>query len=173
MIEIIAATREPYVSAVRALFEAFGVLPEVDVGCLGDYRAEIDGLPGAYAPPTGVLLLAEADGEAAGCVALRRLDAETAEMKRFYVAPAFRRHGIGRRLVVALLAQAEALGYRRVYLETLPAMVAARALYAAFGFRELGPLHTPHVANAICMQVELGKQQAERKDPGDFAESLS
>lgn len=171
MIDIIEATREPQVSAARALFEAFGSLPIVDVGCLGDYQQEIADLPGAYAPPTGTLLLAEADGEAAGCVALRRIDDETAEMKRFYVPEAFRRRGIGRRLVTVLIAQAEALGYRRIYLETLPAMTAARALYKAFGFREMGPLHVPHVANAICMQLELPHRPAEAGPTRGLAET--
>jgi hypothetical protein len=46
----------------------------------GAFEAELAGLPGAYEP----LLLARVEGEPAGCVALKALDADTCEMKRLY-----------------------------------------------------------------------------------------
>ncbi|MBK1992494.1 hypothetical protein JG676_07830, partial [Campylobacter sp. 2018MI35] len=76
--------------------EAIKALMREYAGSLGfslayqDFEAELADFPGKYAPPEGALLLAKVGGEAAGTVALRRLDAITCEMKRLYVKPAFR-----------------------------------------------------------------------------------
>ena len=54
------------------------------------YEDEIRDLEAKYGRPEGRLYLALWDGEAAGCIALRKLDEERCEMKRLYVRPAFR-----------------------------------------------------------------------------------
>ena len=77
--------------------------------------------PGAQ---TGILL-ARADGAAAGTVALRQLAPQICEMKRLYVRPVYRglRTGeglsIGRALAWAVVAQARAMGYQRLRLDTI------------------------------------------------------
>jgi GNAT superfamily N-acetyltransferase len=102
--------------------------------CFQGFEAELAGLPGAYAPPKGCLLLARDGTGWAGCVALRPFGDGTAEIKRLYVRPARRGGGLGRRLAEAVLAEAERLGYPAVRLDTTEAMAAARALYASLGF---------------------------------------
>ncbi len=78
------------IGTIRGLFEEywslFGFTP-----CFQGFDREVASLPGAYAPPGGRLALAVLDGEAAGCVALRRFDAERCEAKRLYVRPAVSR----------------------------------------------------------------------------------
>jgi ribosomal protein S18 acetylase RimI-like enzyme len=116
--------------------------------CFQDFEAEVAGLPGAYAPPGGQMLLARAaSGGLAGLVALRPVsDAPgSCEMKRLYVRPAVRGSGLGRELAIAAMEEARRLGYRRMYLDTLPAMRQAQALYRSLGFRQSGTSATEPV----------------------------
>ena len=96
---------------------------------------ELATLPGIFAPPSGRLLLAKYNGEPAGTIAFLGHDAERCELKRLYVRPSFRKFGIGRQLVSALLAQARSAGYRQVELSSHFSMTQAHNLYQALGFR--------------------------------------
>ena len=111
--------------------------------CFQGFEAEVAGFPGAYGPPRGQLLLARdalGGGGIAGLVALRPAPAalELCEMKRLYVRPAARGSGLGRTLAMAAMDEARRLGYRRMCLDTLPAMREAQALYRSLGFRQTG-----------------------------------
>ena len=102
--------------------------------CFQNFETELAGLPGAYAPPQGRLLIAWADGQALGCVGLRPLEDGLCEMKRLYLRPVARGQQLGRRLAQAICAAAKEAGYLAIRLDTLPGMTAARALYASMGF---------------------------------------
>jgi len=110
--------------------------------CFQGFAAEVAGLPGDYAPPRGAMLLArQAGGEQLlGCVALRPVPGmpDLCEMKRLYVRLGGRGSGLGRRLALAAMAEAQRLGYRRICLDTLPSMTAAQGLYRDLGFRPAG-----------------------------------
>jgi len=71
--------------------------------------------PEEVAVGRGAFLVLYQEGTPAGCGAVRRLDAETAELKRMYVLPTVRGKGLGRRLVAALEAEARVLNVRRAY----------------------------------------------------------
>lgn len=107
----------------------------------GGFEAELAGLPGAYAPPRGRLLLALAADDAAGCVALREIDGESCEMKRMFVWPHMQGRGAGRALGEAVVAAAREIGYRRMLLDTSVRQVEALALYERLGFREIPPYY--------------------------------
>jgi GNAT superfamily N-acetyltransferase len=154
-VRILHAESPALIALVRELFLEYAdwLGPEVRKRHL-DHETET--LPGGYASPRGCLLLAEADGHQAGCVALRAIDAETCEMKRFYVRPQFRGKGIGRKLVNAVISEARLLGYRRMRLDTIPnRMPEAVMLYRALGFREIPPYRPNPVAGSLCMESEL------------------
>ena len=123
--------------------------------CLAGFDEELLNLPGDYGPPRGCLLLARVDGVAAGCVGVRPLDGTGCEMKRLYVRPDYRRRGRGRRLAETAIAWARGIGYRRLYLDTLPAMREARVLYAALGFRPCAPYYDNALLGSDCFELAL------------------
>jgi ribosomal protein S18 acetylase RimI-like enzyme len=144
------------VATARALFEEY----QQSLGfslCFQNFDAELAGLPGAYAPPSGRLLLAFEGDAPAGCVALRKIGDEICEMKRLWVRPGFRGTGLGRRLAEALMAEARTIGYRRVRLDTLPSMRAAQALYASLGFRDIPPYNDHPIEGTRFMEATLAR----------------
>src|SRR5262245_33192836 len=70
------------------------------------YEREIKGLPGAYGPPDGSLLLCWDTDLAMGCVGMKRLDDHSCEMKRMFVPAMARGRGVGRALATAVLDRA-------------------------------------------------------------------
>jgi len=112
--------------------------------CLADYHRELAALPGPYAQPEGVILLAFAGEQPAGCAALKPLkltraieEGEAAcEMKRLWVRPESRGHSIGLALAENLIAFARTQGYTALYLDTIPtAMHSANGIYKKLGFQ--------------------------------------
>ena len=123
--------------------------------CFQNFDAEVAGLPGAYAPPSGRLLIAFESDEPAGCVALRGLEEGACEMKRLWVRPAHRRAGLGRLLVETVLGEALRIGYRRIRLDTLPSMKSAQTLYESLGFRDIAPYNDHPIEGTRFMEATL------------------
>jgi putative acetyltransferase len=99
-----------------------------------DFEAELASLPGKYAAPGGSLLLALIDSEPAGCVALRKIDEQTCEMKRMFVYDRFKGNGAGNALAQAIIEQANKIGYSVMKLDTSFRQIEAQKLYQKFGF---------------------------------------
>jgi GNAT superfamily N-acetyltransferase len=139
---------------VRALFAEYAASLGTDF-CLKGFAEEVANLPGEYAPPRGRLLLAREGDEVVGCVGLRPLARDTCEMKRLYVRPAYRSAGTGRELVEAVIVAAKEIGYRRLRLDTLPKLVAARRLYHILGFRPIERYNDNPVAGVEFLELDL------------------
>jgi putative acetyltransferase len=164
-LRIAPADRDPALKLVSVLFREYAQSLGVDLS-FQNFDNELAALPGEYAPPDGRIFLALFDehdapltdrvGESewrrpatplasfsptvrvmAGCIALRRIDDETGEMKRLYVRRQFRGQGIGRQLAAAVIEAAREIGYRQIRLDTLPQMSEAQVLYGSLGFHEI------------------------------------
>jgi len=139
---------------VRTLFTEYAEELGEDLGYQG-FQEELDRLPGEYSHPAGSLYLALVDNVPAGCVALRRIDRTTCEMKRLYVRPRFRGLGLGHRLVQTIIISGRARNYRTMKLDTLQRLEAAYRLYSRFDFQETAPYTANPLSGALFMELEL------------------
>ena len=138
----------------RSLFEEYAATLGFDLS-FQDFQKELKGLPGEYAPPGGAILFAFDGDLVLGCVALRPMGDGTCEMKRLFVRPRFRGRALGRRLAEAVIAEARGKGYKRMRLDTVPAMVEAVALYRSLDFRPIEPYRANPVPGALFFEKDL------------------
>jgi putative acetyltransferase len=155
VLKILQAESQLQIAQARELFVEYAQSLGFSL-CFQNFDNELAALPGEYAPPRGRLLLADLDGQLAGCVALHPLQSEICEMKRLYLRPEFRGKGLGRVLVERVIDEARQVGYKRMRLDTVePVMKDAVAMYRRLGFREIAPYCTNPVAGAMYMELEL------------------
>jgi ribosomal protein S18 acetylase RimI-like enzyme len=149
------AQSEPQVAQARELFIEYAKSLGFSL-CFQNFDKELANLPGDYSPPDGRLLLAESDGQLAGCVALHKLGEGVCEMKRLYLRPDFRSKGLGRALANRIIAEARQIGYELMRLDTVePVMRDAVAMYRRIGFREIAPYRNNPIAGALYMELVL------------------
>ena len=145
---------------VRTLFREYEAWLDFNL-CFQGFEAELAGLPGRYAPPSGRLYLAQVGGVLAGCIAMREIAPGICEMKRLYVRDAARGLGLGRALAERLVADAHRIGYRAMRLDTLPdRMGPANALYAALGFRDIPAYYANPLPGVRYMELDLATVRA-------------
>jgi putative acetyltransferase len=108
------------------------------------------------APGRGAFLIARAARLPVGCGAIRRLDADTAEIKRMYVVPNQRRIGVGRKILERLEAIAAELHVQRIVLETGARQPESVALYRSYGFIDIPPFGE-YIGSplSLCMEKRL------------------
>ncbi|HUS18878.1 MAG TPA: GNAT family N-acetyltransferase [Terriglobales bacterium] len=168
MIRIRNAESVADIAAARALFTEYADSLGFSL-CFQGFDQELTHLPGDYAPPRGRLLLAEVDGDLAGCAALHGFgpaEQRTGEMKRLFVRPGFRGRGVGKELMDSVLAAAREIGYQRVVLDTVRGkMDTAIAMYRAYGFREVANYCENPVEGVLYMELELGAANARAISP--------
>jgi ribosomal protein S18 acetylase RimI-like enzyme len=151
---IIQAGTAEEIAQARELFREYGATPDFGM-CFKGFEEEIQSLPGMYVPPEGRLLLAYVDGDAAGCIGLRKMEPGFCEVRRLYVRPRFRGQRLGRMLADAIIAQARQAGYHTARLGTLPVMKEAIALYQSLGFVPVAPYKDNALTAAIYMELAL------------------
>jgi putative acetyltransferase len=156
---LVEASTVAQFAAARALIEDYAAQVSAMMGVdltFQNLAVELNQLPDMYGPPSGCLLLARGDDEWVGCGALRRFADGVCEMKRLYVKPGVRGANLGRQLTESLVAKACTLGYRRMVLDTLEDMIAARTLYRSLGFRETEPYYFNPLPGVSYMELDLG-----------------
>ncbi len=150
------ATSAAQIDEVRALFLEYAASLGLNL-CFQNFQSELDGLPGSYAAPRGLLLLARSvPGEPAGCIGVRPFEESLCEMKRLYVRPQFRGTGLGRKLVESALEWAVSAGYRAMVLDTIPGkMDSAIRLYRELGFVERPAYYQSPIEGTLYLEKRL------------------
>lgn len=164
----IESSEDAALEHVRQFFRNYAAWLGRDLSFQG-FDEEMAGLPGAYAAPHGQLFYAEANGRPAGCVGVRRFSDRVCEIKRLYVEPQLRGHGIGRALALAAIEAARAMGYRRAMVDTLPAMRIAVKLYRELGFQEAPAYYPAPMEGTVFLALDLNNwdpQRGSNKDLG-------
>jgi len=151
---IAQASSAEEIAAIRQLFVEYSDSLEIELDYQG-FPAELAGLPGAYAPPRGCLLLATDGAVSTGCVALRPLGPDACEMKRLFVRPAHQGTGVGRHLATRVIAEARAIGYAALLLDTLPTMHGALRLYEKLGFSRRSAYYQTPIEGSVFMELRL------------------
>jgi putative acetyltransferase len=155
IVTIRPATTAQDLETIKVLLREYAVYLNQSLGeehiCLEAYEKELADLPGVYAEPQGVILMALAGEKLAGCVALKPLKAGRAieageaacEMKRLWVRPEFRGQSVGLALAKELIQHAQGCGYTAMYLDTVPmAMQSANGIYKKLGFQAVERYNT-------------------------------
>src|SRR5882724_6877921 len=142
-------------ATVESLFREYVSSLAEDIS-FQDFAGELAGLPGKYARPGGVVLIAWDGDVPAGAVAYRMFEPGVCEMKRLYVRPSVRGRGLARDLANELIEHARGRGYRTMLLDTLASMQAARALYRDLGFVPVEPYYDNPLPGVMYMALELG-----------------
>ena len=154
MVRLHAATSATDLESIRTLFHEYADSLGVNLDYQG-FEEEVRDLPGKYAPPAGTLVLAYNDDALLGCVGVRPIDDEIAEMKRLYVRPSGRGLGLGRTLAEAAVRFATVTGYERMRLDTLPQMDRAQELYRTMGFMPIHAYRFSPVPGTVFLELVL------------------
>ena len=150
-VEIRGAAGQQDIATCRDLMNEYAAWLKDGI-CLQGFAEEMAGLPGKFAPPQGGLLIAFVDNEPAGCIAFRKFDDTTAEAKRFWVRPQFRKHGVGVALLKRMQQAVRTAGYQRMVFDTLPKMADALKLYDALGFKRIDSYYDNVLPGAMCFE---------------------
>lgn len=155
----IPAREHRHIVEIKELFREYADSLNTDL-CFQNFEEELKSLPGKYAPPNGLLILALVDGNAAGCVCARKLETTICEMKRLYVRDKFRGLGLGKLLIDVIIQESKKLGYLFMRLDTLPSMIKAQHLYREFGFYEIEPYVFNPIEGTKYMELNLNKNRS-------------
>jgi ribosomal protein S18 acetylase RimI-like enzyme len=155
MISIVCANREEQFVAAKNLFKEYAVWLNIDL-CFQNFEDELLQIATMYQKPDGALFLLKENNAYIGCVALRKKEANAAELKRMWIQPNQQGKGYGTQLLTYAIAHAEQLGYSSILLDTLAHMKPAIALYKKFGFNEISPYYHNPMSTAMYFEKKLG-----------------
>jgi putative acetyltransferase len=89
--------------------------------------------------PGGHIYFATLDDEIVGCCALISTGPDSFEVAKMAVDESIRNHGIGKAMLAHVIAEARALGARKLTLETNSSLMNAIHVYESLGFRHIDP----------------------------------
>lgn len=150
---LIAGTDLEYTHAVT-LFKEYAQWLNIDLS-FQHFDDELLSLKTMYAAPNGGIVLCKDQDEFIGCVGIRKIDNDIAELKRMFVKPAYQKQGIGKILLEKAIELATALNYKIIRLDTLNYMTAAIKLYKQNGFYEMPSYYYNPNETAVYFEMKL------------------
>lgn len=150
---IIANTEEEY-SYAASLFKQYANWLNVDLS-FQYFEEELENLNKMYAEPEGGIILCKIENEYIGCVAIRKINNEAAELKRMFIQPTHQGEGIGKELLRRAIELAKAANYSCIRLDTLSHMVAAINLYKKYDFYEIPAYYNNPNATAVYFELKI------------------
>jgi len=154
MLNIITVTTSEQYNTAKKLFIEYAAWLNIDL-CFQNFEEELLHINEMYAPPKGVIYLAEKENECFGCVAIRDKQNNIAELKRLYVNENYRGQGIGKLLFDKAIEFAQHATYQKIRLDTLASMNTAINLYKANGFYVIPPYYHNPESNAVFFEKQL------------------
>jgi len=137
---VLASTDSAF-GAAKNLFLEYAAALGIDL-CFQNFNRELEEITIQYNQPVGGLILLTTGPEYIGCVGIRRLENQVAELKRMYIKPQFRKLGLGKILLDRAMDLAKDLGYHKIRLDTLVSLTAAVHLYEKAGFKRIEAYYT-------------------------------
>lgn len=149
---IIADTNEEYSNAAQ-LFKEYAAWLNIDLS-FQHFDEELAALKIMYGKPDGGIILCKEGNEFIGCVAVRKIGNNIAELKRMYIKPAFQKQGKGVVLLQKAVEFARALNYSTIRLDTLNYMIPAINLYKKYGFYEIPAYYDNPNETAVYFEIK-------------------
>jgi len=144
-----------HIQVVRDLFLSYNAFLDISLDFQG-FEHELAALPGKYHPDNGgQLYVAYWQGQAVGCAAFYQFQPMVCELKRLYVLPKAQGLGIGKALIQLAIADATAVGYRQMLLDSAERLTTAKALYLSLGFQLVAPYNQNIYPDAYHMALDL------------------
>ena len=144
MFDIFLARSEGDFEAAVKLFRQYAA--EIPIALdFQNFEEELQQLQNVYAETLGGIILCKQNNIYIGCAGIRKLNADTAELKRMWISPTARGKGLGEKILNAAVALAKIKNYKAIVLDTLDDMHPAIKLYKEAGFKETAPYYfNPH-----------------------------
>ena len=149
----LANSTEKYNAAAK-LFSEYAAWLAIDLG-FQHFEEELVTLKKMYAPPSGGIILCKEESNYIACVGIRKIDTDTAELKRMFVQPAHHHKGIGNILMTRSIELARQCDYKMIRLDTLDHMNPAISLYKKYGFIETAPYYFNPNSTAVYFELKL------------------
>jgi ribosomal protein S18 acetylase RimI-like enzyme len=142
--------QQDIVQFFRAAFEAMGFGFD-----LSSKDVDLQNIPGEYQANAGLFLLARRREELIGTIAIRNIAGNACELKRFYVASAHQRRGVGSSLLKRAIADAKSGRWSCIRLDTSFKSPAAISLFRKHGFVEI-PKYNDDPFAEVFMELKIG-----------------
>jgi putative acetyltransferase len=136
MISYLRANTDDEYKHAALLFKEYAAWLNIDLS-FQHFDDELRELKKMYAAPNGGVIVCKEEHEFIGCVGIRKIENDIAELKRMFIKPAYQKQGIGKVLLEKAVELAKTLNYKVIRLDTLNYMTPAINLYKQYGFYEI------------------------------------